>query len=1250
MKKIEILSIHNLFYFLFILVLIFGFTTIVDLRPNSQTQTGNAISGEWTSYTSAFSGSGTESDPYKIASAENLAYLASQVNSGTTYSGSFFRQTANIDLSAHYWVPIGTDSPNSFRGTYDGDGHTISNMTTSDVQYSGLFGYVRSATIQNLGIESSTVTAEASYGAHAGGIAGYASSSTISNCYNTGSVSATASSLAYAGGIAGYVRSATISNCYNTGSVTASSTSSDAHAGGIAGETFNSSTISNCYNTGSVTASSTSSLAYAGGIAGYSSSSSTISNCYNTGSVSATASSARYATAYAGGIAGYVSSATINNCYNTGSVTASSTSSSTAYAGGIAGYAVSSTTISNCYNTGSVTASSTSSSTARAGGIAGYTYSSNINISNCYYGGNCTLNYGIGSSSSNTGCTKLSNLITQAKTQSWYTSSSNWNSTYPWDFEDTWAIDSSMNEGYPVLFWYYIKNLEYTINFDANGGTLNIGGQTTVPYGSSYTMPSTSSVTRTGYTLTGWKAVIENSTYTYTPGQIITIPTWSASQTTVTFYAQWQVNTYTVSFDAANYISYPVTSVAFNGSGGDFTYSNIDNEIVHSFKFRDNVNMYGASTGFYIDLSALTAEEEYEWSIYVKSTRRHAISIGQEQGGKIDAEVTTSWTRITHKFTATPAGAKAFVIYRGNGSWEVGEVFEFKNLSIQKASDTPADQATGNITVTYGQKYTNLPVPTRYGYVFDGWYTSEEEDADKITKDSVVTITSNHTLYSRWTPRTDLEITIDPAGGKYSGQTKLTNQQYRGLLSLSVPTKEGYIFDGWEITKGDGEVHLAQYYLDEKTFNGNNYQAIGREYMYTDLLTISLWAYMDDWSLFNTKTMRLLSCAEGGGWDFEPTVKKGYLNFEVYNKGVGYSEPFARSTKLLSEFEQGWHHIVVTFNGSYVDMYIDGEAQEQSTLITSGEIGYNANNAIFIGAEASENQTTPDSSKPFFNGKMKGLTFYHNYVTTVAAVEWNIENDDAGIYTLIPYDDLTITAKWTPIGEEIAKEPTKENVTIEGTTKSAYLIQNAEDLIWLAQNPGEASYAIQTNHISLNGVKWSGIGNTTTPFEGYYDGRGYTISGLTQIGGIVNKNGEKLAYDVGLFGVTLNATIKNIYLEGVKLTGLNRVGGIVGNASGTTTVSSCAIIGSLTAFNENKGGVIGYSTAADKCIVQDCLIDYDEQEINIAITNITVIDSIKYSRGTASGSTGFVGTNWVDVIGMKYTKLPKGLAWIASGG
>ena len=257
-----------------------------------------------------------------------------------------------------------------------------------------------------------------------------------------------------------------------------------------------------------------------------------------------------------------------------------------------------------------------------------------------------------------------------------------------------------------------------------------------------------------------------------------------------------------VNFDATNYMPYPVTSVAFNGSGGDFTYSNINNEIVHRFTFRDNIDMYGASTGFYIGLSALTAREEYEWSIYVKSTRRHAISIGQEQGGKIDAEVTTSWTRITHKFTATTPGTTAFVIYRGNGSWAIGEVFEFKNLSIQKASDTPADQATGNITVTYDGYYTNLPTPTRYGYNFTGWYTSASSGS-QVTSSTQVKTANNHTLYSRWTAKTDCVLTFNANGGTVSPASR--NQTFNASLgTLPVPTRTGYIFTGWYTSASGG--------------------------------------------------------------------------------------------------------------------------------------------------------------------------------------------------------------------------------------------------------------------------------------------------------------------------------------------------------------------------------------------------------------------------------------------------------------
>ena len=332
---------------------------------------------------------------------------------------------------------------------------------------------------------------------------------------------------------------------------------------------------------------------------------------------------------------------------------------------------------------------------------------------------------------------------------------------------------------------------QYTLTFNANGGSVSTATRQ-VAYGSTYgTLPTP---TRTGYTFVGW--------YTAASGGNQVTSSTRMTTAGATIYAHWTANTYVVNFDATNYMPYPVTSVAFNGSGGDFTYSNINNEIVHRFTFRDNIDMYGASTGFYIDLSALTAEEEYEWSIYVKSTRRHAISIGQEQGGKIDAEVTTSWTRITHKFTATTPGTTAFVIYRGNGSWAIGEVFEFKNLSIQKASDTPADQATGNITVTYDGYYTNLPTPTRYGYNFTGWYTSASSGS-QVTSSTQVKTANNHTLYSRWTAKTDCVLSFNANRGTVSPARR--NQTFNASLgTLPVPTRTGYIFTGWYTSASRG--------------------------------------------------------------------------------------------------------------------------------------------------------------------------------------------------------------------------------------------------------------------------------------------------------------------------------------------------------------------------------------------------------------------------------------------------------------
>ena len=305
-----------------------------------------------------------------LAGSIPISNRAQLENIKNNLSGNY-HLTADIDLSGAEWIPVGDGYDSSFTGTFDGQGHVISNLTiTGYYEDAGLFGCVRDGVIKNIGLENLYINV---YANCVGGICGVAVYSfPISNCFTTGSISA--SSYYYkvvsAGGISGISGYDTsISDCYNTGSVFVSSTYGSALAGGI---TSGQTPISDCYNTGSVSASSTHEFAGAGGISCQSYY--PISNCYNTGPVSATS------TLYsgAGGIDGGGGATPISNCYNTGSVSASASfSDSYANAGGISGGGV--TPISNCYNTGSVSASASNSS---AGGIGCLVYFSSI--SNCY--------------------------------------------------------------------------------------------------------------------------------------------------------------------------------------------------------------------------------------------------------------------------------------------------------------------------------------------------------------------------------------------------------------------------------------------------------------------------------------------------------------------------------------------------------------------------------------------------------------------------------------------------------------------------------------------------------------------------------------------------------------------------------------------------------------------------------------------------------------------------------------------------
>ena len=326
-------------------------------------------------------GTGTESNPYLIESAENLAWISEMVNNGvTTYEGVCFKLTTNLDMQNIAWVPIGNSTTNLFCGKFDGDHHFIDNISiTGSYTYAGLFGITgENVRIANLGVKSEIDINSSGSGYHGGIIGRLSGANThIENCYNTGSVYSHLTNYSYAGGIVGYLDGpdARINNCYNTQIVSAHSSNSSyaSYSGGIVGYCKLSLTVVDCYNTGNI---SSSGILSSGGIVGYCNSSLNVSNCYNTGDISSGK--------YSGGIVGYCySTFTVVDCYNTGNISSSGT-----HSGGIVGYCESSLIVSNCYNTGDIsssgsTASSAADVTSYSGGIVGYGNSS-LSLTSCH--------------------------------------------------------------------------------------------------------------------------------------------------------------------------------------------------------------------------------------------------------------------------------------------------------------------------------------------------------------------------------------------------------------------------------------------------------------------------------------------------------------------------------------------------------------------------------------------------------------------------------------------------------------------------------------------------------------------------------------------------------------------------------------------------------------------------------------------------------------------------------------------------
>ena len=242
---------------------------------------------------------------YSVYSEDGLKAVADIANNGNRDINITLDK--DIYLTGTTWTPIGTTYNNSYTGTFDGGGNTITGLTvTGSNEFAGLFGYIGSGgTVKNVVLKDVQIASDYQYG-YIGGVAGI-SEGNIENCSVSGRVSGNGSS-SDVGGVVGLQFGGSITGCSSSAPVKGSQ-----RVGGVAGLTDNRAILTGCYTTGNVTLeSNNSNSTYAGGVVGLNAGGSTLIACYATGSVSGSGSG----TIYVGGVTGDNFASTLTACYH----------------------------------------------------------------------------------------------------------------------------------------------------------------------------------------------------------------------------------------------------------------------------------------------------------------------------------------------------------------------------------------------------------------------------------------------------------------------------------------------------------------------------------------------------------------------------------------------------------------------------------------------------------------------------------------------------------------------------------------------------------------------------------------------------------------------------------------------------------------------------------------------------------------------------------------------------------------------
>jgi uncharacterized repeat protein (TIGR02543 family) len=369
------------------------------------------------------------------------------------------------------------------------------------------------------------------------------------------------------------------------------------------------------------------------------------------------------------------------------------------------------------------------------------------------------------------------------------------------DFDTRIEDDTTLNA------WW--KLTDYYLNLNAESGTVN-PDSVIVHY--QFIVGNIPDPNRKGYTFIEWNTESDGSGDTYNSSTLFN------STSDVDLYAQWEINKYTITFESNGDSTVdPIENVPYNTTiaepveplrvGHTFIGWFIDSGLIDEFDFEtpieDDITLYGGwSANLYqLIFHGQGGSEPINYGVY------YSNEVGELPVSERDGYTFMGWNTKSDGSGDTYNSSTAYLTADNTdmyAQWQANQYTVTFDYQEATGGNTTADK-----TVTFDNQYGVLPIPSRTGYDFDGWFT-ESEGGDQVLVATSVTIPEDHTLYAQWTAKTYLlTFNFEGATGGMDPLSKVVTYD-SSIGVLPEPERTGYTFEGWFTeTDGAGDEYTA---------------------------------------------------------------------------------------------------------------------------------------------------------------------------------------------------------------------------------------------------------------------------------------------------------------------------------------------------------------------------------------------------------------------------------------------------------